>query len=599
MKQAVVVRNRRQQKTARLAQLEERLESIVALLTSPQQPVQEKEHSYPSPGPSQLGSSIPTPSNDCPDGLSMVRSRNSCNSSSQDSVFVSYMQEDAPSDFRAVAGGCNILPSASVQCTSEIIFGLDPSPEEADNLLNVFKVQMAEHFPFVVIPAATTAQCLRRDKPFLYQMIILSASSRNLWEPDACRRLVNEYLGLHVLVREERSLELLQGLLVYISWAHYQFYNEGQMTNLLQMAVALVTDLGLNRPPYRASPKQRTVIDDAKAALGFAIGSQTPGSDEYRAFAGCFYLTSTSGSFPKRSGALPFNSYLEKCCIELSRAGEYHTDIYLVQMVRLQHFVERIGQSLTSDEIHPSWNLKAPVAFSIKSIESDLHKWKSSLPFDLEQHTQLLILYHNVGIRLHEIGLYMPHLITDGGEIIHRAETLSSCLSSTISFFESYFRLPAALYSRLTFAPWLHMGYAVITACRLLFLDVNDWDVLDARKLLDFADILKQVCERFEEAGNIELANRHAPPYGDNAFLQYAKRLRWVKAWYDSKVAAESNPATSKPQNMSFSALEGEMSLMDFMSVDDAFWQDFKVDWDFSALQKDTQAFGVGLQPAI
>ena len=129
------------------------------------------------------------------------------------------MQEDAPADFRAVAVGYDCLPSASVQCTSEIICGLDPCPEEADNLLNVFKIQMAEHFPFVVIPASTTAQCLRRDKPFLYQMIILSASSRNLWEPNACKRLVSEYLGLHVLVREERSLELLQGLLVYISWS--------------------------------------------------------------------------------------------------------------------------------------------------------------------------------------------------------------------------------------------------------------------------------------------------------------------------------------------------------------------------------------------
>ena len=169
----------------------------------------------------------------------------------------------------------------------------------------------------------------------------------------------------------------------------------------------------------------------------------------------------------------------------------------------------------------------------------------------------------------------MPHLISDGGQTIQRAETLSSCLSSTILFFESYFRLPTALYSRLSFAPWLHMGYAVTTACRLLFLDVNDWNVLDARKRLDFADILRQICERFEEAGNIELANRRAPIHGDNVFLQYAKRLRWVKSWYESKLAAESNPATSQPQNMSFSALDGEMSLMDFMSVDDAFWQDF------------------------
>ena len=232
MKQAAVVRNRRQQKTAyachshmilcqlifleyisRLAQLEERLESIVSLLTPPQQPVQEKEHSYPTPGPSQIGSAIPIPSIDYLDGPSTVRSHESCSSDGQRSAVASYSEEDVSTDLRVVAMSSGQLPNA------EIISGLDPGPEQADILLDVFQTQMAEHFPFVVIPPGTTAQCLCRDKPFLYQMIMLSASGRNLWDPKTCRRLVMEYLGLHLLIREEKSLDLLQGILVYISWS--------------------------------------------------------------------------------------------------------------------------------------------------------------------------------------------------------------------------------------------------------------------------------------------------------------------------------------------------------------------------------------------
>ncbi|MCJ1393383.1 hypothetical protein MMC18_006256 [Xylographa bjoerkii] len=237
--------------------------------------------------------------------------------------------------------------------------------------------------------------------------------------------------------------------------------------------------------------------------------------------------------------------------------------------------------------------------FCLKSMESELGKWKGSLLSDLEQHTQLMMVYHSVGIRLHEIGLHMPRLITDGDQIFQRAETLSACLSSTISFFESYFQIPTALYSRMSFAPWLHMGYAITTACRLLLFDVNGWDVLHARKLLDLADVLRQICERFEEAGNIDLVNRQSPRDGDNAFLQYALRLRWVKAWYEAKVVAESDPTMSKPQDISFSAIEGEPSLMDFMGVDEAFWQEFMSDWDFAASQKDAQVYGDGLQSAV
>ncbi|MCJ1404850.1 hypothetical protein MMC11_008076 [Xylographa trunciseda] len=219
-------------------------------------------------------------------------------------------------------------------------------------------------------------------------------------------------------------------------------------------------------------------------------------------------------------------------------------------------------------------------------MESELGKWKGSLSSDLEQHTQLMMLFHGVGIHLHEIGLQSPRLNTDGDQILQRAEILNACLSSIILFFESYFRIPSALYFRLSFAPWLHMGYAITTACRLLLFDVNGWNLLYARKLLDLSDILRQICERFEEAGNINLVNRKATHNGDNAFLQYAKRLRWVEAWYGAKSRADIDPGILKPQDISFPAVEGDLNLMDFMSVDDTFWQEFMGDWDFTASPK-------------
>ncbi|MCJ1286875.1 hypothetical protein MMC26_006221 [Xylographa opegraphella] len=601
-KQAAVVRNRRQQKTARLAQLEERLESIVKLLGSSQQSVQEKDP-YPSPGPSQLGSSIPVPSNDNSDGLSAVRPQEPCNPNDRNPEVALYSGKGSTPSPRAAAMGISQLPDTSPQCTSEMLFGLDLSPEQANSLLHIFQTQMAEHFPFVVIPAGTTAQAIRRDKPFLYQMIILSASSRNLWEPKACRRLVMEYLGLHLLVCEEKSLDLLQGLLVYISWGNYHFFIEGQLTNLLHLAVALMTDLGLNRPPHRPNPKHRSMIDEAKAAMKIAPGpapkSQTQGLAEHRAFAGCYYLSSTSNTFSKRSGPVPFSSYLQSCCLELSTVNEYRTDSYLVKLVYLEHFVERIDHCFISDDVHQTWNLEAPVASHFQSIERELGEWKSLLPSELEQHTQLMALYHIVGIRLHEFGLHMPPQITDGDKTIHRAEIISACLSSIIQFFENYFRLPTALFSRLSYIPWLHMGYAVSSACKLLLLDVNGWDVHHLRNLFDFSDVLRQICESFEEAGNIELVNRHAPSNGDNAFLQYARWLGWVRTWYESKLVAERDATLLNPQDMSFSAVEGELGLMDFMGVDDAFWQEFMGDWDMNAFQKDGQAFGNGLQPTI
>ena len=92
--------------------------------------------------------------------------------------------------------------------------------------------------------------------------------------------------------------------------------------------------------------------------------------------------------FSRRTSALPYSLYLESCCQELSRARGHRTDLYLVEMVRLQHFVERIGQSVVSDDINPILNVEAPIAFQYSSIRRELSMWKRSLPPDLEQHSE-------------------------------------------------------------------------------------------------------------------------------------------------------------------------------------------------------------------
>jgi hypothetical protein len=77
---------------------------------------------------------------------------------------------------------------------------------------------MAPTFPFVHIPVEATVPSLSRSSPFLLLAILTTASIRDqplyLQMDYEFRRV----LGLKVIVERQKSLDFLQGLLIYIAW---------------------------------------------------------------------------------------------------------------------------------------------------------------------------------------------------------------------------------------------------------------------------------------------------------------------------------------------------------------------------------------------
>jgi hypothetical protein len=159
--------------------------------------------------------------------------------------------------------------------------------DAAEILLERFKTLKMPHFPFVVIPPRTSAATMRQQCPFLFLAVITAC----LDEDDALQKVLGSEImkifGQRVLFDNERSLELLQGLLIHVAWNHYHFYaTSKQMYMLMQMAVTLVADLGLDRCPVHAG----------YAWVGAHVEREPNGgrsAAENRALLGCYYLCST------------------------------------------------------------------------------------------------------------------------------------------------------------------------------------------------------------------------------------------------------------------------------------------------------------------
>lgn len=93
-----------------------------------------------------------------------------------------------------------------------------PSDANAVAILNNFQTEMAPHFPFVVVPVTASIAEFRDKKPFLYMTIMMASGGQNPSRQLAMAQRIREHVSQSMLLKGEQNLDLLQGLLVYLSW---------------------------------------------------------------------------------------------------------------------------------------------------------------------------------------------------------------------------------------------------------------------------------------------------------------------------------------------------------------------------------------------
>lgn len=85
-------------------------------------------------------------------------------------------------------------------------------------LLNVFRKELARQLPFIVIPPTMSAHELCQTRPFLYKTVMMAASYKDLSRQMELSAEIMSYLTENLLLQGNKSLDILQGLLVYIFW---------------------------------------------------------------------------------------------------------------------------------------------------------------------------------------------------------------------------------------------------------------------------------------------------------------------------------------------------------------------------------------------
>ncbi len=194
----------------RVAQLEQKLDGLVTLLVSKETssqmvPLGQVSGSFMPRSPVSLDTtaSRTEPSISAPPSINLDR---------EISGLKSLDCGIAPADFPSAttAGKSSVTSRGSSQ--------FEPDELEAELLLLEYKTNLAEQFPFVVLHLNSTSQSLQHESPLLWKAIIVASLQRNSDRQMALGANLLEDVTMRLLLKAEKSLDLLQALLIFIAW---------------------------------------------------------------------------------------------------------------------------------------------------------------------------------------------------------------------------------------------------------------------------------------------------------------------------------------------------------------------------------------------
>ncbi|KAJ4016477.1 hypothetical protein NW766_004674 [Fusarium irregulare] len=342
---------------------------------------------------------------------------------------------------------------APPQCICRQTSGDAPPPPASDQeLLNIYRKELQTLNPFVIVPNSVTAAKLRETRPFLMASIRMVTSLRSLRSMRAQMYHLMKHVADHMLIRSERSLDLLLGIIVIVAWYQYHCFMHAQLHNLIALATTLVGELGLNRSP--------TVLERTSLMVVIPFQPKARTNEERRALLGVWYLSSSMALGFQRFESMRYTKYIQTCLSVLEQEREYETDTRLVALVRIQHLTERISQLNAPDD--PTEEVlglpTAPMSAYVSAFHTELDRIRLSLPLELQNDNVIKVFLNTAMLRLYE-----PPLL-DTARIIQMSESLTSPTLGSASaldifyqsrnalkqFFDHWLSIPIAEYHRQT-----------------------------------------------------------------------------------------------------------------------------------------------------
>ncbi|KAG0651383.1 hypothetical protein D0Z07_1617 [Hyphodiscus hymeniophilus] len=349
------------------------------------------------------------------------------------------------------------------------------------------------------------------------------------------KQLLMEFAAT-LLIRCEKSLDLLESLILYNVWQYYYTPENphSQSTAVMQLAISVVYDLGLHKP-FREN-EGPGMMPESSALAADNTKELKRSSEERRAYLSTFIISSSLSSCMKKMDGLDHNPYLDYTCQFLFEAAEYQSDLILVFMARTQALVASMNRALQYNLVAGSVDIKAPLSMQAKSAKADLQSYLMALPSNIQEHDLVRRTYHNAEVFFYEPCLHRSSFLSNQNS--QRLDMLWACTIAAKSILDNFLSLPISLCNSMSIITIAQVGFAISTAFKLSFIEIPGWDLGQVRETLNFPEFSAQVISHFVQAG-AQIDNCQAVPVKRSFCTGGSLALRRIKASYEAKVAAE------------------------------------------------------------
>lgn len=274
-------------------------------------------------------------------------------------------------------------------------------PSKQQGLLYCFANQAVAAWP--VVRLSLNLDDLRAKSPILLlsALVYLGTQQTQGTELEVHDELVREaihILGNEVIGRGQRSLELVQALLIATFWSKTSRKGEqGSCYQLIPLAVDMAIDLGIAGPSLQPAPPAYFSRHEDPSSL-----------EAQRTWLACFVALSTSSISTRRSIAVPWDNNHRECLSNLETKGDL-LDVLLCQIVRITQLVDEI-----SNELYLCQSAKFldgndyGTYATIEILKTKVDAWATQIPARLAPSPTLKVWYHVAMVYIHEIVLHTP-----------------------------------------------------------------------------------------------------------------------------------------------------------------------------------------------
>ncbi|KAM3513343.1 hypothetical protein MY11210_003027 [Beauveria gryllotalpidicola] len=438
----------------------------------------------------------------------------------------------------------------------ELVPGFAMTFAEAAEYLQIYRKDYMPVFPFVIIEETTKPHELYHNAPALFWMIMAAVAQTSEEVDGAVKTWLRHYVAETMIIKQEKTLELLQAILVHLIWGSFHFYIDAETPLFMNLAQNIVLDLKLDWPPEQGQVYKHSLLGAAwchmnKSHLVQRRKAHTPA--EIRAVLGLHYATSVTMSMFRRGPGVAWNSYLTKSCESIAALCQHPLDEALAASVRLQRIAQKGLSALPGTEY--VWGPSATVyshaqEMTLSLTRDNIDKFVHSQTPAIQNDVMFRHLYLTLLVRLYEPVLGMQPAVSSSDNSanattarapFHRTGMLWKLVDACRALFAARAALTDAQTALRPSTMTGFLAFGVVTASRVLFHESEDWSPSIARRRFDYGAAMRDAAAQYEAAEAwARSAGRRRPMHERGPLLLlYARKLRWISQWYEARTVAD------------------------------------------------------------